>query len=244
MKYEVFCNYVEDVINWNMTVQNGQEELTLDKFKRQIGFTSSEAKETVAAHIADDDVELLDGVADVFVTMTYLNRIWRCIEANTQLDSNDIEVVQWRDCADFANVENIDRRIIIAGMAASMRVGLLAVDDVDITPEARAYIMREMMNCVCYMIQEAEAYFKIDMSDVLHAVSVSNWSKFQIESDTDPVAIEAECRWIENEYNVKNVAPVYCNGFVVYRDDHGKGKVRKPSTYKKPDFSKVLESII
>jgi hypothetical protein len=69
---------------------------------------------------------------------------------------------------------------------------------------------------------------------VISKVLDSNWSKYVRRDQLEPTDVVHQCNWIEGTYGITDVSAVYSGDYIVFRDKNGKGKIRKPSSYKEP----------
>lgn len=228
MNYAELNQQAAEVVRWNTIAQNGVEDLSEDKLVRQLSYVLEECKETVEASLAFDSRELADGVADVFVTLTYAMRI----------------LLQGRSVQYMPHVvPDVSEHIPEAAYSAVGQIGVslfhmckrvsMALEESEALDNER--VAGDLFNQFNLMLAFYEQYFKHCPSVVIRAVLDSNWSKYVAVSDaTTPEWIAQEAAWVETTYNVKDVVGTVIDGYIVFRDDGGKGKIRKPSSYKDP----------
>jgi hypothetical protein len=214
---------VAQVTAWNQVAQNMVEDFSKEKAIAQASYVFEEAKETIDAILTNNNQEHLDGVADIFVTLTYLIRVL----------SNEDVVFEPQDFLGYGEpVEGFDLRYGNLGIAASI-MGIVDMVHRDTYNELDTnsilFALKELM---AEMFNNVNLCYNIDVTDVIQKVLDSNWSKY-LPATTEPGKVLEEVRWI-NENGFMDIAPVYSGDYIVFRDKHGKGKIRKPSTYAAP----------
>lgn len=217
---------VLDVIKWNAVSRNGIHNFSQETVGAQLTYVYSEAKETVQAFLQNDVKEILDGIADIMVTASYLSFLVEQKPMRTNVHESELH---------NATEAGADHVILVG---ASQMMGLtnyviqndLSFYGIDIEEDA-AYTVANLSNI-------AEIVYGVDMCQVIDAVLESNWSKFPLLGNWNEIDLYQECRWIEanrGKTDVKwNIVEVEGQKYVVYRDKNGTGKIQKPSAYKEP----------
>lgn len=225
MNIQVLNNQVQQVTLWNQVAQNMSEDFSNDKAVAQAEYVLEEAKETMAAIFENDDEQHLDGVADIFVTLTYLYRVM----SGENLEFTEDMFIGYGGC-----VDGYDLRFANLAIAASV-IGIVdMVKRLSYHQDDKDVILSNLADLLVELLINVKEVYNIDPTEVLQKVLDSNWSKYIKASGTEPTDIVSECAWIEDRYDLTDIAPVYSGDYIVFRDKGGKGKIRKPSSYKEP----------
>lgn len=225
MNIKLLNDQVQQVTLWNQVAQNMSEDFSNNKAIDQAGYVIEEAKETIDAILEKNDEQHLDGVGDIFVTLTYLYRV---------ISKENLEFTDEMFIGFGGAVEGFDLRY------ANMAVASAVIGIVDMV-ERQVYHSEDedavLMNIADLMVEllfNVKEIYNIEPTDVIQKVLDSNWSKYVKRDQLDPMDVVHECNWIEGAYNVTDVSAVYSGDYIVFRDKNGKGKIRKPSSYKEP----------
>lgn len=233
MNFAELNKQIGEVVRWNNIAQNGVEDFCSDKLSRQLSYVIEEAKETVKGSVDFDLRELADGVADVFVTLTYAVRVAQKGTPVNFMPHTFQDVGEVYPTAALAAIGQIAVAIVHSCTHAKNVIdteSYLSDDNIQLFSGV-------LHNEFALMMSMYERYFGHCPSVVIRAVLDSNWSKFVKHTEaTTPEWIEAESKWIEQQYDVTDVVGTVVDGYIVFRDDGGKGKIRKPSTYLEPQF--------
>jgi hypothetical protein len=207
------------------------DDFSEDAKARQMDYVYSEAKETLQGFLDNDVKEILDGIADVFVTVTYLLYIQN---NGIDVDFNDPDLYD-----DNTNPEQLgaDHNILVRmsqcmGLINCLKLVPHEYDGLDITGE--------LMFMLADVMQLAQHVYGVDINTVIAAVLTSNWSKFPEYTGQTDAELDSECVWIQDNRKKTNVSwrKVELDGktYIVYRDDNGNGKIQKPSSFVEPQI--------
>jgi hypothetical protein len=234
MNFNKLAEQINEVIRWNFVSQNGSHDFSNEKKVKQNDYVEEEAMETIAAIATKDLQEIFDGTGDILVTYSYL-----CFLCNPEQEIT-AELLN-RIKYDYANYIDDTQKIHWSQLVSqvtdlvNMANYLLEMDDETIYP--RDEILEELVGLLELM---RLAYPNVDLYGAIDAILESNWSKFPLLTDQTPAQIEQECRWIEIHRKKNNVAASIVQSgdkmYIVFRDDHGQGKIMKPSTFAEPNF--------
>ena len=89
MNFNTFNRQIQDVIDWNAVARNMTHTFTDSDLVAQTSYVHEEAMETIAALATKDLKETLDGIADVFVTLSYKYFLMRK-EFNADFEVEDL----------------------------------------------------------------------------------------------------------------------------------------------------------
>lgn len=221
-----FNNQVQSVIDWNAVARNLQHSFDAKTLDSQTGYIHEEVKETIAALATNDTVETLDGVGDIFVTLSYKYFLMR---GEFNGDYAPDENLTAEDLTEPALRE--DYLLHIASQILTNNLYATTVDDIKFT-----------LDLLYFMCSVVEQWYGVDMHKVIESVMASNWSKFPIYDDK--VDYQAMCHEIEFVRERENVAfsKVTVGGVerVSFRDAYGQGKIMKPATFVAPSFTGIL----
>lgn len=225
---ERFNYYMQDVIKWN-SVARTNAPFSHQDFANQTDYIDEEIDEAIAGLASKDLVELLDGIADTFVTLTY-----KCHMA-LGTDSLKYDPIIWES----ARIEENEARI----QNLLLMQDLTYLKGFNLHSEASQFEEYETcLNVIHCLIKNIELIHSIDMDHVLQLVCDSNWSKYPVYVPS--VDYDLECRWIEQYRKKQNVSynVVEVNGVnrVVFRDNHGEGKICKPQTFVEPGIERLV----
>jgi hypothetical protein len=213
---------INEVVKWNLVSLNGKHDFSDDKKARQNDFTISEVKETLAAIAQDDIKEVFDGLGDVLVTYAY--RVFLQYEEAPTLHELD----------EFNSIDTFNQcEWKWINVIQSLNTIAWAIDC-----NFHWHDSSESWYNLTELLATAEqVYTQMDIHDAIDEVLRSNWSKFvKLDVGTDINALESECRWIEANRGKSNVFYSIVelddgSRYAVFRDDHGKGKIMKPSVF-------------
>lgn len=236
---ERFMEQLENVIRWNAV--KGPEDFSQDSINKQAEYAREEIRETMAALLASDHKEVLDGVADVFVTYGY--KLYQMFnEQNIYAKANGNQEI------DFEEV--VKKAFVIVQQSGLEAINDRHLAEMDCLYSASSVCQFNDLNknfntsCVSVLVELltlAELDFCEDIMDVVQHVMDSNWSKYPKIGSVD---IYKECFQIEmnNAGRYSNVTPAINQeyGVVVFRSDNGAGKIMKPSTFFEPDCAQFL----
>lgn len=225
MNFNTFNAQIQDVIDWNAVARNMTHTFTQQDIDNQTAYVHEEVMETIAGLANKDLKETLDGIADVFVTLSYKYFLLRQ-EFNADFNVEDLLGEDLRDCPRVKQ----DYMVSLASTISTNNLFATGLHDIEFT-----------MSLLYLLMHSAEELYKVNMHDVVDAVMISNWSKFPQVQGIDPTAM---CEWIEEvrkrenvNFNITEVAGVKR---VTFRDNFGEGKIMKPSTFVEPDLSALI----
>lgn len=226
MNIEFFNESVADVIKWNSVARDFNESFAQRDIDKQTEYVDEEILEAIKGFAESNIKEVLDGLADVFVTASYKMHM---IHDGTPELLDDGYVSPAYTSTDFKTIRSAT--LLSLSAIAFWNMGLSISGS-----------KQEALGFLFDMLNDFEFNSSYDMSEVISRVSTSNWSKYPIY---DPNYIyPAECLWIEQNRNKSNVAwnLVVVDGIerVVFKDDYGNGKIVKPSSFEEPNFDDMV----
>lgn len=220
-----FMEQYKNVVEWNAVARGNVHDFSQDSITRQAEYTRSEILETLKAITTQDPVEFLDGVADVFVTLTYKHFLAVNGDDESDLISMAVEFLENEGRTIYKDTHAIDSQLL------DTTVWIRRENDHDVTDTSTLYGLIELMELT-------QAYYNVDIFDVIKHVMDSNWSKypsiaglveFQVQAN-----IDHEVEYITKKNpDFKDIVGTVNqeHQVVVYRADNGKGKILKPSTF-------------
>lgn len=215
MKIEQFNELAVDVFNWNAVARNNQHVFGEKAVLAQSDYIHEELKETLNALMKNDVVEVLDGVADVFVTLVYKDFLLQ----HGAFEFGDMEPILPTGLTEREHFYDI---INLCSM-----IGFYGIVDND--PD-RVGISIELLFILMNLVEEI---YDVDMYEVTKNVMESNWSKYL--GFTEGYDYNLECRAIEEARGMKdvgfNTVEVAGKTYVVFRNANGTGKIMKPLSY-------------
>lgn len=225
---ESFISQYKNVVEWNAVARNGVHVFDQDAISRQSEYTRSEIQETLDAIRDNDSVEFLDGVADIFVTMTYKHYLTQ------NGDVDDAEIVK---AIEFMSSEGT---ITFENDHELAKEHLKEIADIVMLENSSPVFDTSSLCSMIELMNLTELYYDVNVMDVVKHIMDSNWSKFPKVGHT---VIEAEVAYIANnnpEFKDFVGTVNETSGVVVYRSDNGIGKIMKPSTFWSADCARFL----
>lgn len=211
-----FNKHFRDVLAWNNVASASDTfDISDARYTKQTELVMEEYRELRKALKEDNIVEIYDGLADLFVVLSFLYA----------LDSNRNECVV--DYNDF--VVTVDRYTEI-------------VDIFDMDPDAvQQYLLSSTGDEIAVALDKllkqlaVISYSTLVLNDVMR----SNWSKFPL---VDEVDFSAEKARIEaaGRYSDIRAEKIEYKGELRYVMRDGLGKVMKPSTMSQPKIAQIL----
>jgi hypothetical protein len=229
MDISKFFSLMKNVDDWNIVSRNFNTSFNKNDLKNQTDYINEEINETLSAIKDNDIVELVDGLADVFVTLSYKLKIAvHNIYLNDEQNSCYDDLLNWV-------IENNFQETKIESMN-DVEIYLHELKKNNLNNSSSIY---NDLIVLYYMMKFVGELFSIDMIKAIELVMQSNWSKFPLY--VDDVTCARECKILNETYSnvVSKIVTYNDKQYVIYRDNLGNGKVRKPSTYHKPDFSSL-----
>lgn len=228
---QAFKDQYENVVAWNLVARNGVHDFSVDAMARQSEYTRSEIQETLDALAEDDSNELLDGMADIFVTMAYKHFL---------VYGGEVNWGQVESCIEFMNSFKGEYEELAKQNQEMIKEHLLNVTRL-VMEENQAGVFDNSSLCpLIDLIQLVGFYYEIDSMYVVKHIMDSNWSKY---SPVATVDIDKEVAYISNKNpNFKDIVGTINveHGVVVFRSDNGAGKILKPSTFWNADCRTFL----
>lgn len=222
-----FKDQYENVVAWNLVARNGVHDFGADAIVRQTEYTRSEIQETLDALAKQDSVEVLDGMADIFVTMAYKHFLvcggdvnWGQVESCIEFMSLDGNV---QSSAEYEEMVKENQDLIKDHLLDVTRM-VMDENKAEVFDNSSLCPMIDLINLVGY-------YYDVDSMDVVKHIMDSNWSKY---SPVATVDIDKEVAYISNKNpNFKDIVGTINveHSVVVFRSDNGAGKILKPSTF-------------
>lgn len=213
---EQFIDYCWEVVAWNAVSRGGKHTFSPEEEIKQLDYCLEEIQETLEAYEEEDLVEVLDGLADCLVTISYLIALVR------EADVLSFEAVKVSQIPDNSN--NFYQRLAGSYQRLSTDCPMLIDAEIALLDVVGA------LNSVNDHWNE-----DVDVMGVIEEVLDSNWSKFPY---LDQVVPMEECKWIEENRGKEGVYHSVIDNKIVFRDKGG--KIMKPSTFKEPDISKHI----
>ena len=228
MNFNDFNRQIQDVIDWNAVARNMTHTFTEKDLENQTNYTHEEVMETIAALATKDLKETLDGIGDIFVTLSYKYFLMRQ-EFSTYFVVEDL---LGEELPEGSRIKQ-DYMLSLASTISTNNLFAESLADIEFT-----------MSLLYLLMHTAEELYNVDMHDVVDAVMLSNWSKFPAVQNLN-ISPEAMCEWIEEVRKRDNVGYAYAEVAgvkrVTFRDNNGAGKIMKPSTFVEPDLTALLK---
>ena len=233
LEFERFKEQFMNVVNWNAVARNGVHDYGQDALNRQTEYTRSEIQETLVGIINDDHQEVLDGAADIFVTLAY--KLF--LQAQGDVD--------WEEVADTLFTIDQQRRGLVETTNAyfnkqnllDLTVSVRIANDFEEASDLALGLLVELM-------MEIESQYGIDSLELTKHIMDSNWSKFPPAQDLN--VTDQEVQYITEKMGGKfvDIVGTLNEDFnvIVYRSDKGIGKIMKPSTFWEPDTKQFLSA--
>ena len=214
-----FLSQYKNVVQWNAVARNGVHVFSEDAITRQSEYVRSEIQETLDALAVADSVEVLDGVADIFVTMTYKHFLTQ----NGDVDDTEIAKAIEFMCSQGTMTYKDDHELA--------RTHLKEIADIVMLENASPVFDTTSLCALIELMDLIELYYDVNVMDVVKHIMDSNWSKFPKVGQTN---VEKEIAYIAGKNPTFKDFVGTVNeesGVVVYRTDNGVGKIMKPSTF-------------
>ena len=229
---ELFNNHMKSVYNWNTVARNFNMEFNASDIERQTDYVAEEIFETIGAVATDDIVEVIDGICDTFVTLSFKHTL---TTGEREFGGSQYEV-------DYQKGSNNELKCAVIAVLTQIQQGNIIVVGGGNTEQDLVQVSSVMMDMLHQLMQYIDFAYNVDIDAAMTEVMDSNWSKFPVY--IEGFDYEAECKWIEathGKVDVKhNVVEIEGVKRVVFRDNGGAGKVCKPSVFRNPDISKLL----
>lgn len=211
-----FISYCWEVVAWNAVSRGGEHVFSPEEEIKQLDYCLEEIQETLEAYEEGNLVEVLDGLADCLVTLSYLIALGR------KGDVQCFEFIKGGFVPDSSN--NFYLRLAGSYQRLSTDFPMLIDAEVALLDVIGA------LNSINDQWNES-----VDVVGVIEEVLDSNWSKFP---HLDQVIPMEECKWIEEHRGKVGVTYSVIGNKVVFRDKGG--KIMKPGTFEEPDIQKYI----
>lgn len=227
-----FVQQIENVVKWNAVARNGEHDFSEDAIARQGDYVRSEIRETLVGCMEFDRKEVLDGIADIFVTLVYKHYLQTNGEVVNPQDEELVSIASYHE--PFKKASKQPGYELWDYCLASERVfPILISNEIKYDPNA---LLSDLLEFMCW----SELAFGVDIMDVVEHVMDSNWSKFPKVED---VNVNYEVRTITEKMASKGFKDIVGvvneeHGVIVFRSDNGVGKIMKPSTFWEPNCAK------
>lgn len=205
-----FISYCREVVAWNK-VSRGEHDFSDSATLKQLDYCLEEIQETVKGYEEDNLTEILDGLADSLVTLSYL--LFLCREGKG-------------DCFDY--LKDSDGSPYLPIFHSKMEMNYLRLNQIPCLLAAET-ALRDVLEALNDLSEKA------NISGVVEEVLDSNWSKFPYLDQVIPME---ECKWIEENRGKEGVYHAVIGHKVVFRDKGG--KIVKPSTFKEPNINQWI----
>lgn len=244
-RIESYVEQAKSVIDWNAMQYAGEPHpfRADDKIGNQIDYIQSEAKEIIEGIEMEDAREFLDGICDVFVTVSYLPVLLR---ADADVHPHEVaRLVIERAMSDgLGFVHQYAMSAGLSGPGYDHHHLIGCFHGLAETIEGGKCYQDTLPNVAMAICLMAENRFPgLDVAAAIAKVMASNWSKYPLESELLRSA-EDECRWIEANRNQADVKYITYQNRIVFRNKGGTGKIMKPSTFVEPEFSESDVALI
>ena len=220
MNINQFKRHVLDVYQMNRLAKEivHQDPLLL---QQQQGYVDSEIQETQEAIKNSDIVEIMDGIADIFVTASF----WACLNLPNEKSIDDA----------------IEQEIKTHLEEMSQSSYFLTQLNQDNIFAHLFYVLHFLDHAVQTQWEDYDKRTHENMmSQVLDEVLRSNLSKFPLIGSLTPEEIQASIEHIQTSKGVKEVLVKERLGRWVFIDASN-GKFQKPLCFIEPDLSFVLD---
>ena len=220
MNKTTFKARIDEVIEMNKIFRDKINFGDRQLINAQMDFVREEVKETIERGLeAKDKKEFIDGIADVFVTASFLEYLYH--------DPLNFE-------EEFEN--QLQSEIVINKGNLKDILGY-------IVNEKKGSILRLLKSILDYIDSETGYFDENGMTlceKAILAVNESNMSKFPLLSETSKEQIERDIDFIKKSKNIDDVTVIIKNGRITYINP-AINKFQKPSTFKEPDLDFVNE---
>lgn len=221
-----FLKQYQNVVTWNLVACNSVHNFEQDAINRQGGYVREEVKETMLGIMQENHKEVLDGIADVFVTLTYKHFL---ISRGVIFEEEIAKLIQFMNSEGRTNYED---QYLRQQHLLDTAIWVRNENDSDVFDSTSLCSLIELLEL-------GEQYYNIDILDVVEHVMDSNWSKYSsVNCDVD-----FEVQYISQKNpDRKDIVGVLNqeHNVIVFRTDNGIGKIMKPSTFWNADCSRFL----
>lgn len=224
-----YLSNLRQIEEWNavgrQTDWSNKEEVQ-ELWENQTEFVTEEILETIRASNDLDIVEILDGTADILVTLGY--KITMALASN-MYEEPDLELIA--DICDEEDLNTFEQAIDGLGKSELYllkRSMLLKLIELNSSPLGGAGLPGDIYVLLYRFIKLSEAFTGVDFTDVITDVLDSNWSKYPLLEQvdiTDEVVYIKENRKLAEEVNYRIVGDR-----VVFTNQND--KIMKPSTFR------------
>lgn len=235
---EKFVQYMTEIEKWNATARVVNSENAKELFIQQQPFVMEEIEETLKALNEDDTKEILDGAADILVTLGYKISLLNIAIGNKGY-SEGVEEQSKREMYFMESQIKTNAESTYQDLLFFLEDALVDSNNIEF-PESSDYhyftrnsmwIARELFD----FLKLVEFYTGNDLCLVIEDVLESNWSKFP-KFVSEEVCKKEEEYILNNRKDVEFVISTVVGDRVVYFNQNQ--KIMKPSTFQDVDPSK------
>lgn len=208
ISFDMTNEYFARVVEWNRTAKNGHD-FSHESFNLQESITKEEIDETLDAIKNNDKKEIMDGIADIFVTGMYLYFM--------HTKDEETYVCQFSE----EMIKATDPSIVLSNMKRTL------------SQHTEIHYI-DIQKLCCWAIN---AYGEDYVNEYFERVLRSNESKFIPLSSWDDKEIKIATKKYEPKGFTDIVAvDAVCNGnpVKILRADNGNGKILKPTSFQEP----------
>ena len=210
-----YQEYAQKVIDWNYAA--GNHDVSQEAIETQIKICRSELQETLDGIEDYDDIEIIDGIIDSFVTVSFL------LHMKYGPHVNNGNSYSYRFPEDSLTIEKLER--LVSELHSNLEKASMSTVNIE-------YMLS-------YLVKE---YGMEKTLEWMNVVIDSNNSKF-IPLAHYEANKEEHHKYVEEKYagEFENIVALNVHlgndPVVVFRADNGKGKILKPYTMTKPVFA-------
>lgn len=226
---DYFISAANTVIDWNAVAHCEQDEMkivetfTPERFNKQISYVEEELKEYRDAVKEKDEIEMLDALADIFVTASYLTYMF--------FGKEHMEKFLELPVGDVISEDPYETWVTI--LESSPENQLMGMISATFMRQARDSLVRTHYNGKKVMKEVLRSnYTKYPTAKQLK----SAWGTNDIEQ-----ALSKECQYIEDNSRYSGITYKYNSFEERYIFFSDAGKIVKPSTFSAADLRSVLK---
>lgn len=230
-----FKYFTQEVINWNEAAGNAKHttrQYAETQLLNQMSFARSEIEETLNAIFDHDKKEIVDGICDTFVTVSYYCHL----TGMCTLYDNDLSSSYTTNYKPYLLPTNL----------AQLYPQLLQLHN-DMQQMNSFHVLEKLYLLMCSFVNICSGDIaKVDW--FMQKVIDSNNSKFvPLQDYLDDK--ESHEQFVQQKYKDKfeNIIPVRTilgnKEVVVFRADNGSGKILKPKTFIEPNISQEAKTL-
>lgn len=220
---QLFVEYLAQIKEWNATARDVHKENAEEIYNNQTAFVEEEILETIASYEQNNIKEILDGAADVLVTLGYKVSLLN-IAIGYDFYLENIETILDTEYHDYK----------FNGSVAYLLKELKEINEAKVNFKdlvlGTNYLQFDVKIAenVYKMLASIENYTNKSLVPVIEDVLESNWSKYPFYKSEE--VCEYELNFIKNNRKgVESVTYTVRNDRVIYFNQNN--KIMKPSTF-------------